>query len=543
MVMQLHRQDPLKYEINVHFLSLYLLILAATIRGEKEDIGGNVMKHIGSVMPQPAMHALGTALALAAVHQYLFYGHAFGVSVPLFTSLFYIYVYRFTKVQLSAAPNAAWLVLGAVFLLSLTYVLFDNPLFYRLNALAIPLLMLLHVTMLLGERGREWWTPAFASDALRHLLPYNLRQWGSALAMVRASAGGRMDSRRKHVLSRVGIGLAIAVPLLLIVVHLLASADGVFQHVLSGIPAKLSRLHAGEGFVRLLWIACFGLFLFGFLRGFWAASIQAQEGETSDVAESGAITGRFRMDPIIVVTVLVSVNTVYLLFVAVQFSYLFGAWEGLLPPGQTYAQYARSGFGELVAVSMINFLILIMALGWGEERGGLLERMNQAMLYVVVGCSAVMLYSAYIRLALYEEAYGYTYIRFLVHAFMIYLGVLMALAAVRIRYERISLAKAYLLVSMVAYVLINYAGMDRWIAANNLERYEANGVLDAAYLGGLSADAVPALIRFSTERYPLLEDQLLYKRIELSGSEREWPSFNASRHRALQALEAYFRED
>lgn len=112
----------------------------------------------------------------------------------------------------------------------------------------------------------------------------------------------------------------------------------------------------------------------------------------------------------------------------------------------------------------------------------------------------VMLYSAYSRLALYEEAYGYTYIRFLVHAFMIFLGLLLVIAAVRISRVNFPLAKCYIVLGLLAYVLMNYIGMDGIIAGRNMERYEASGKLDAAYLSGLSWGAVPKLIEFSKKR-------------------------------------------
>ncbi|WP_116344253.1 DUF4153 domain-containing protein, partial [Enterobacter cloacae] len=61
---------------------------------------------------------------------------------------------------------------------------------------------------------------------------------------------------------------------------------------------------------------------------------------------------------------------------------------------------------------------------------------QKVLLYILVICSIIILYSAFSRLALYEEAYGFTYLRYLVHAFMLLLAILMVIAGLRIHFER-----------------------------------------------------------------------------------------------------------
>ncbi|MCI3921572.1 DUF4173 domain-containing protein [Paenibacillus sp. TRM 82003] len=481
------------------------------------------------------------AFALSGVHQYFFFGHSLGVQTALFTALLYGYAFVFAKERFQNMTAYGWFVLAAVGLLSLTYVFFDNPLFRALNFFAVPLLALYHLGLVMTDRKLDWADVRWIGATLYHTLPGNLREWPGALRALRIGAGARLQEKQRYVLNRVLIGLMIAAPVLFIVVNLLASADGVFNRALSGIPDWLGELSIGEGVQRLLWIAGFGLYFFGLLRGLLRREETAPDAgadpEQADAVKRRAQADSFlSFDPIVTATVLIAVNVVYVLFVAVQFTYLFGAWEGMLPEGSTYAEYARRGFNELVAVSVINFGILVATLAFGDRRPGALLRFNRFMLYLIVGCSAVMLYSAYSRLVLYEEAYGYTYIRFLVHAFMLYLGVLMLLAAVRVRKGAFPLARAYVIVSLVAYVAINYVGMDRWIAAKNIERYHAGHEIDANYLGGLSADAVPVLIRFREEAYPELLPYLHSKQLELESGDPGWQAFNLARHRALGLL-------
>ena len=194
--------------------------------------------------------------------------------------------------------------------------------------------------------------------------------------VIRFSAFRKAGKRRNHIIGKVLIGLAIAVPFLVLVIYLLASADGVFHYLLSGIPKWLGQLSYNETILRGIWVLSFSFLFFGYLWGFvkrktyhWEKKASRAEAQ-AQAAEGGArAKASVQIDPIIIATVLIAFNAVYVLFVVVQFSYLFGAWQGVLPEGSSYAEYARSGFFELIAVSLINFAIMLAALVFGGGHG------------------------------------------------------------------------------------------------------------------------------------------------------------------------------
>jgi hypothetical protein len=498
-----------------------------------------------------AILTMVTALALAVIHQYLFYGNTVGISYPIFVALFYLYMFRdLSKEEIRQTPRFGWLLFAVILLLSMTFGLFDNPFFSALNWVVVQSLLFIHVTYLRGYRKREWWKLTIVIDTLNYLIPQSLRHVPTLLRTLKAFTLSRLGNPQKSALGKILIGLLIACPLLLIVVNLLASADGVFNRLLAAVPDWINSLSLGGIFGRLLWIAIFAVLFFLYLWGFIEPKRDERMPVKPDIAtEEERIAEKldYRIDPIIMTTILICVNAVYVLFVVVQFSYLFGAWDGVLPADQSYATYARSGFVELVVVSLINFAILIvglLAVRKEEGKAGTLEGIISTMLYTLVGCSGVMLYSAYMRLVLYEEAYGYTYIRFLVHAFMIYLAILLIIAAIRIRRTDFPLAKIYIFISLLSYVLMNYIGMDSLIAKNNIERYRENGNIDASYLNSLSSGTIPLLIKFSREEYPAMKPYLELRRQRLSdmNSDLKWPSFNASRYRGEQALDEYLTQ-
>ncbi|MFC5471021.1 DUF4153 domain-containing protein [Cohnella suwonensis] len=501
-----------------------------------------VPKGEGGIAKGRATIALAGAFALAVAHQYLFYGHLFGVSYPIFMLLLYAYMFHDRRSHWREETGFGWFLFVVVLLLSLTYALFDNPVFQALDLFAIPSLFFLHLAYSRGAGKADWWDIRLLEDALQHFVARSLRHVPTSFKIMKFMTTRRRKASGNKTALKVLAGLALSLPLLFVVVTLLASADGVFEKALSAVPSWWSRLPVGETFARLVWIFVAGILFFCYLWGFVKPGIRKTTVPETEAEDEDSRTDGLRADPIIMATLLVSVNAVYVLFVVIQFTYLFGAWQGDLPDGKTYAEYARSGFLELVAVTLINFALLMFALttGGGKQAEGRLRRAISSLLYVLVGCSGVMLYSAYSRLILYEDVYGYTYIRFLVHAFMIYLAILLIIAAIRIRTDIIPLAKCYIVVSLAAYVLVNYVGMDRIIAEKNIERYRESGTIDPSYLSELSLDAVPTLAKFAKREYPSLQPLLENKRDVLSGSGRGWQSFNWARHAAERELDRLF---
>ncbi|MFB9274783.1 DUF4153 domain-containing protein [Cohnella cellulosilytica] len=474
--------------------------------------------------------ALIGAFALAAVHQYLFFDHNPGFSFPIFIALLYVYLFHDWKSRPTGTTGFGWFLLAVILLLSLTYGLFDNPIFRVLNLLAIPGLVFLHLAVLRGSNRIPWWDIRIVGEALAHLIPRSLLQIPRVFRVLRVALFRRLDTKRQKTATKVAVGLLIAAPLLLIVIPLLASADGAFNRLLNGIPGWISRFSLGELFGRLLWIIVFGIL---FAIYFWSFAKPPRRKKSAEKADE-ARPSKPSIDAVVLTTLLLAVNAVYVLFVVIQFTYLFGAWDGLLPDGTTYAEYARRGFGELVAVSAINFGLLTVSLAYAGARKSFVN----VLLYILVVCSGVMLYSAYIRLAMYEEAYGYTYIRFLVHAFMIYLAFLLLIAGLRIRTSLVPMAKCFIVLSLAAYTLLNYVGMDRLIAENNIARFEETGKVDREYLSDLSADAIPTLVRFGNRYEDAAMKRLLVSRCdELGRASRDWQSFNLSVHSAEKALQ------
>ncbi|WP_108995223.1 DUF4153 domain-containing protein [Paenibacillus agaridevorans] len=493
------------------------------------------------------------ALLLGFIGQYLFVRQTFGLSVPIFVALCYGLFFYSVKGRLGGfdrwkgQSKTGWLLFGPIAALAVSYALFANELFRSLNFLGLMLLMVAQSMLLTRGGSQPWHRFGFYGDLLKQWLLIPLTHIGVPFGILAGwfrieKGSGRLSGK----LGKILLGLVIAAPLLIVVVALLASADGIFRSWIENVPNLFEVESVGDWLVRIFIGGCISFYLFCFVwgllfrktksddEGLEAAFPREPHGSTAEKSGTGA-----HVDSTIAATVLVCVNFVYVFFVAIQFSYLFGAAEGLLPAGTAYAEYARRGFAELVAIAMINMGILLLGLHFVKKESGLLDRFRQVLLTVLMSCTLVMLISAYSRLSLYEEAYGFTQQRLLVHGFMILLGIMMMAAIVRIWYGRYSLAKVNIALAVVAYVIMNYANLDARIAENNAERYERNGRMDWAYMSTLSADAAPALLKLQ-ERHPELKEvRDILAELRLEAKDRKgWQSWNLS-HRRAEKLESH----
>ncbi|MBN2676852.1 MAG: DUF4173 domain-containing protein, partial [Anaerolineaceae bacterium] len=162
----------------------------------------------------------------------------------------------------------------------------------------------------------------------------------------------------------------------------------------------------------------------------------------------------------------------------------------------------------------------------------------------------VILVSAFQRLLLYENAYGFTRIRIQTLVLMIWLGILLLAALVL---ELINRPRAFglaaLLVSFGFGLTLNIIDPDAMIVKLNLQSNYTKRELDAQYLVSLSSDAVPNLTKaFLDSNLPgLTHDQLgavlscARYNLNQDRQDQAWQSFHFSRHAAeinLQSIDS-----
>jgi hypothetical protein len=179
-------------------------------------------------------------------------------------------------------------------------------------------------------------------------------------------------------------------------------------------------------------------------------------------------------------------------FVAFQLATLFGGNRHVLATaGLTYAEYARSGFAQLMVVAALVLAVVAAANRWAARN----SRLQRGLLAALCLLTLVVLASAVRRLHLYEEAYGFTRLRLAADAALLWLGALFCLVLAARAGAAAWLPRAAVAVTAGAVLVFGLSDPDRRIADRNIDRYERTGKLDTAYLATLGPDAAPALAR------------------------------------------------
>ena len=472
------------------------------------------------------------ALVAGIIFDYLFFEKAIGVSYPLFVAVFYCVFWVASHKRVSFQIDFGWFLFIPILLLSAAFAIHSNPVLLARNSVLIPPLLLLQTTLLVY--GYEW---SSVRCVLRFMDRLIRQVFGTAPEVFLepislAKAVDRMAPEKRKTLKNIFIGLIISAPVLVVVIALLAEADTVFQNLIANALKPLEFIGSIPLAEHMGVIGIITVLLFGYL----ALVLKAKVERISESVErdSGA------WDATIVATVLVMVNAVYILFCAIQFTYLFGGEEVIRSiPDYTYAEYARRGFSELIVVTVINLSILLIGLRF-TKNGGKLDRLVLALRCLLVLCTVIMLYSAHLRLKLYEDAYGYTYARIFAHTFIGFLFTLFMLILYKLWRRELPLLKAFAVAALLAYTTLNYVNIDAIIAQRNIDRYFRTGKIDLDYLQELSYDAMPELTRLSVvDNGDMAEKKmevfLRDKGAELR-SESPWQSYNFSKAKAKRIL-------
>jgi hypothetical protein len=304
------------------------------------------------------------------------------------------------------------------------------------------------------------------------------------------------------------------------------SADTQFERIMGGIPNWFEVLDA-EGLIRLIVILIFTAAFFGFMQVLIKKQIE--------VIKQPELQQGLKVDAIITITVLCLINIVYLLFTVVQFKYFF---SGTLQGDYTYAEYARKGFFELLFVTIINLSIIVVVLTFVGLTSHFLKRFTQILLTVLVFSSAVMLCSAFIRLSMYEDAYGFTFIRVMAHSFMIFLVFIFTYTLVKVWIERLSLFHFFFISSLLYYTVMTVIDPNQIVVSKNLDRYELTGKIDVHHFNSLSYTGVLGLIDLYEKDKNIegLTQILEVRQKEALTEDGSWQSYNLKREQAFMEL-------
>jgi hypothetical protein len=473
------------------------------------------------------------ALALGLLAQFLFVDAALGINVPIATVALLAAGWL---VRDPARPKPrlldAWLAPGALILSAFVALRGDGT----LVALDVIGAIALSGAALVSFGGLPVLERPFAAiaDLAGRFALSALVAGGRAFSRLAAalpSIRGRPATGRVAPILR---GLLIAVPLVILFVALFSAADAVFAQITEDLFDWDLDLGSLPG--RLVVIAVVAWLSAGLL-------VFVAEG-TERLPQAGlevARPARFRLGSAEAVTVLVVLDLLFVGFVVLQGTYLFGGRDTLQASGLTYAEYARRGFFELLAVAFLVGGVILAAERFVRDR-------PRAYVLAAIGLvvlTILVLASALLRLRLYQGAYGWTELRFYVLAAIIWLALGALIAIVTLATNR----SRWLLHGMVVLsfgfgLAFNVIGPVQLVTEQNIQRAldpelvapEGETGLDIYYLASLGDDALPLLVEHRCD-LPLsvATTKALDLRISLHADDEgagAWQAWNLSRERA-----------
>ena len=317
------------------------------------------------------------------------------------------------------------------------------------------------------------------------------------MGTIAQSVGSIFDALRKgkgkNALAVLG-GLAIAVPVLLILVPLLIKADAAFDGMMNLLPdMEFSELFATAfwGLGIALFLTSFGLFLV--------------HGKNEEKHSSGNFKG---INPVTVCTVLILVACVYLLYLISQLAYLVGGLSGILPENFTLAEYARRGFFEMALLCLLNLTVMVGSIALIRKEQGIPGLCR--WLCAFIGLIALFfVVSSGAKMALYIRGYGLTRLRILTLVITLFLGLCALIVTLWLFVPRLQYMKVILLSALVLGAAVLWMDVDTVAASYNVNAYLDGRLeyVDVEYLATLSDSAVPYIQKLTTASDPEVVQQ------------------------------------
>ena len=297
---------------------------------------------------------------------------------------------------------------------------------------------------------------------------------------------GEKDSARSKRTRAILIGLACAVPALLILIPLLVSSDAAF----AGLVGKLDWDSVGKA-------------LFALVPGSFAALVLFSLLLTAAPSKEPARNVKRRgLEPAAVIAFLAAVSAAYVLYLVSQFAYFTDAFRGLLPKDFTVAEYARRGFFEMCAIVAINLLLIVLSVGLCRKSEGKLPGAVKGLALFLCLFSLVLVATALSKMVLYMRSFGLTRLRVLTSAFMIFLAVVVVAEALRLFVKKVPAAQLAVTLGAAILIALSLLNVDGLVARYNVEAWRSGRLdsLDMKTICELGDGAVPTLAELAGEK-------------------------------------------
>ncbi|MBD3238650.1 MAG: DUF4173 domain-containing protein [Candidatus Moranbacteria bacterium] len=430
---------------------------------------------------------------------------AFGMNATVYLLIYLgLFVYAARKYRgVNWEKYLNWL--APVFLIALSFSIFENPFLKATSFNFIPLIFWIFFSYtLLKEdlKSRWYWSFNFVMKLLAMNLVF-FAHIGQALkvyfSLPKLFSGNKEKSKINDIILGLVIFLALAI---IIVIPILASADQMFAEKIKAVSELIENVISWRLVGKFLFFSLFSIVTLSFVLSWidkrrfqyfsWRKVLELDlknNDQNKEQRQSGEQKTKFDQDSIIAGIVLGGVLLIYLLFLYTQ---LERFWMNDLPIDfKETEKIVKIGFWQLFFLSFINiifyFLYYKKTKPWAQK-----------ILIAFTITSFLLLISAGQRMYLYVYYYGLSYEKFFASYTVLYILVFMiALTGFLFKEKRADIFKFLIFSCLWMYAVITIFPVELTIMRVNIALAQrSDSRIDLHWMKMLSSDVMPIVKQY-----------------------------------------------
>lgn len=469
------------------------------------------------------MEIIGSFI-LAIFQSILFYEKQIGISMLIFTFVGNGIIFYILKKKNKIVNYSGLLLMIPIILLSSSYFLFTNKIFYIAN---IFILIILHFLMFAIITNKKDYLKNHISKAIA-LFSNTIFEYNDGIEYAKGNIKlkntKKIDKDRLQKILQAIIIVSIVVG---IVIILLGSADSLFANMfpdVSSIFDNINLVNILNLSLRLLFVVIFSILFLNLIL-----KLKTEKNDDSDFEYNNSMEENINKNPFTLKLLLISLNIIYFIFCCIQISSLFAKIN--ISASFNYAEYARTGFFQLMFVSFINFIIIIISNRQAENKNKFIKISN---IFLVIFTIIIVLSSMY-RMHMYELEFGLTYLRAFVFIILFTEIVLFIPTILYIFKFNFDFIKWCITIILSIYCISNFVNIEKIIITKNINR---SGDIDYKYIYKIatedSYDILEAKLKENISIDEKVEILKILFNIANTSNEIKWQEFNLPKFRLKQ---------
>lgn len=358
-----------------------------------------------------------------------------------------------------------------IFLLSLSFSLFENKILMGTNALLLFFSCMYWVLVIAGTRKGDQLSSYVLFDFIAGFLVRPFKNVAAGLSIY------RLVGKEHKNLKLVVLGVVLSLPVAVVVISLLSSADSMFERFMHSIVDFIS-VGFMEQFMLLLVAVPLGMYLF----------LCVYRNLEKLPVRPHAVPSVKGPD-VLFLTVLFIFISIYLLFFAAAIMGYIEFRNGVTT--FTLSAYAREGFFQLLAVSLINVGMFSFIKLFSHSSKGI--KISLSMIGIETLALIVL---GFAKMQVYIQAFGLTPLRFNTSWFMVVLAVCVCVFIASL-WRSFKYLRAIVLIVSMSVLFMSYRNTGNEIVSYNYERYQQGELseLDISIFYMVGVEGVPTAVQ------------------------------------------------